>query len=217
MAASFSSGNNNKRNIVLGTMLGLSLLLLAGLIYYYLNNNNAESDEAGSPKPAISANNGIDSSAAPLTDDLAASTEAESSTENEKPTVPDKRSSADNPTADSAAASVSDPNGTGPISFSVKGKSLTDLVAKIRAKSYQYMKNKAFTPVNPQFDETKNLFTCTLERIPSDYVRISIAHSDGTNPCDACDAVLNNNPGSSVLADKNKNGTIIKVIAVAAP
>ncbi|MFM7710405.1 MAG: hypothetical protein ACKO5C_05765 [Ferruginibacter sp.] len=215
MSASFSSDNTNKRTIVLGIMLVLSLLLLAGLVYYYLNNNKADTANTDSPNPAATANNGIDLSVAPDSENLAESTEIETVIELEKPVVPDNRSASENTSTDAVAAA--DPNSTGPISFSVNGKSLTDLVAKIRSKSFQYMKNKDFTPVNPQLDETRNLFTCTLERIPSDFVRISIAHSDGTNPCDACDAVLNNNPGSSVLADKNKNGTIIKVIAVAAP
>lgn len=201
----------------MGTMLGLSLLLLAGFIYYYMTNSNADSGNAEIAGKEVSTNNGIDSSGTADELELTEPAAIDRATEEEKPVMPEKRSATNNTTTNPNTAVVSNSNSTGPISFSVKGKSLSDLVAKIRAKSFQFMKNKEFTPVNPVFDEQRNTFSCTLERIPSDFVRISIAHSDGTNPCEACDAVLNNNPGSQLLADADKNGMTIQVIAVAAP
>ena len=174
-----------------------------------MTNSNADSGNPESASKEISTNNGIGSSGTADELELTEPAAIDRATEEEKPVVPKKQPSANN--------TATNPNTTGPISFSVKGKSLSDLVAKIRAKSFQFMKNKEFTPVNPVFDEQRNTFSCTLERIPSDFVRISIAHSDGTNPCEACDAVLNSNPGSQLLADADKNGMTIQVIAVAAP
>lgn len=103
------------------------------------------------------------------------------------------------------------------IKMSVRGSDLPSLSTKIKNESERILSNNPnLYPVDVRLNLASNSFSCRFEErsSPSNILKLGLYFGPDNIGCESCGKVIQNNPGSTVLASQNHGGFDAQIIAI---
>ncbi len=98
--------------------------------------------------------------------------------------------------------------------FSIKSKTLSDFSKKIRETSSEYMQYGDLTPIDIQINISTLSFSCNFIQKTSGFIKMGLFYGPKSVGCESCESVINNNPGSKVLARSSNSVFVSQLIGV---
>lgn len=101
--------------------------------------------------------------------------------------------------------------------MSVSGSDLTSLSNRIKEESARILSNNPFLyPVGVRLNLASMSFSCRFEErsAPTNLIKLGLYFGPENMGCESCGKVLQNNPGSVVLASQNQGGYDTQVIGI---
>lgn len=103
------------------------------------------------------------------------------------------------------------------VKMSVSGSDLTSLSNRIKEESARILSNNPFLyPVGVRLNLASMSFSCRFEErsAPTNLIKLGLYFGPENVGCESCEKVLQNNPGSVVLASQNQGGYDAQVIGI---
>jgi hypothetical protein len=103
------------------------------------------------------------------------------------------------------------------VKMSVSGSDLTSLSNRIKEESARILSNNPFLyPVGVRLNLASMSFSCRFEErsAPTNLIKLGLYFGPENMGCESCGKVLQNNPGSVVLASQNQGGYDAQVIGI---
>ncbi len=101
--------------------------------------------------------------------------------------------------------------------ISVRGSDFASLSAKIKKQSEKILASNPYLyPVSIKLDLGSLTFSCKFEEqaAPSNLIKLGLYYGPEDVGCESCSSVIDNNPGSIVLLNKNHGGFVTQIIGI---
>ena len=98
--------------------------------------------------------------------------------------------------------------------FSIKAKSMSELAAKIKSMSTEYMQYGDLNPIDIKLNVNTLTFSCNFTTKDTGFIKLGLYYGPKATGCESCENVLNNNTGSKVVNQGISNLFAYQLIAI---